>query len=380
VGPFSGDRLWQARLAAELAREDLAQRAGVQLADRIRDWERGAHAPQARYVARLAAALGVDPVVLYDVDPARPPLRVLRLARGVSLQQLAELAGATTNVPSTPERQGRPLISRSGMTTATGTREIPFGRPHVWRSLTNLTPYCSVCDVSYVFDDSSSAGQAIGKGSRFVCVPGRLEGAEPPPNAVAGEVVEWAAQRCIETRLELASETWQTQIELADAEPGSTSVTVTVTREPKGGSRLLHSLQRRSVQRMVQRTVDSELAKLPAHINGVAEDHIAGAAEVWSGAIAMEREAEGWVLHLRGEVDAAAVRGLELERRLEDVRVVVIDVTDLTYLDSIALPPLRRWAKAASRAGQPPLVRGVNQDFDRMLGVMGMTSVFQRAP
>ena len=42
----------------------------------------------------------------------------------------------------------------------------------------------------------------------------------------------------------------------------------------------------------------------------------------------------------------------------------VIDVTDLTYLDSIALPPLRRWAKAASRAGQPPLVRGVNQDFD----------------
>ena len=92
VGPFSGDRLWQARLAAGLTREDLAQRAGVRSADRIRDWERGAHAPQARYVPRLAAALDVDPVVLYDVDPARPPLRVLRLARGLSLQQLAELA------------------------------------------------------------------------------------------------------------------------------------------------------------------------------------------------------------------------------------------------------------------------------------------------
>ena len=266
------------------------------------------------------------------------------------------------------------------MTTATGTREIPFGRQHVWRALTNLTTYCPVCDVSYVFDDSSSAGQAIGKGSRFVCVPGRLEGAEPPPNAVAGEVVEWAAQRCIETRLELASETWQTQIKLADAERGSTSVTVTVTRQPKGGSRLLHSLQRRSMQRMVQRTVDSELAKLPDHTSGVGENHIAGVAEDRNEAIVVEREAEGWVLHLRGEVDAMAVRGLELERRLVDTTVVAIDVNDLTYIDSIALPLLLRWAKAASRAGRPAHVRGVNEEFDRMLGVMGMTSVFLRAP
>ncbi len=95
MGHFSGDRLRQARLAARLTREDLAQRAGVRSTDRIRDWERGSHAPQARYVPRLAAALGVDPVVLYDVDPARPPLRVLGLARGLSLQQLAELAGVS---------------------------------------------------------------------------------------------------------------------------------------------------------------------------------------------------------------------------------------------------------------------------------------------
>lgn len=267
------------------------------------------------------------------------------------------------------------------MTTATGTREVPFGRQLVWRALANLTTYCPVCDVSYVFDGSAtSTGQAIGMGTRFVCVPGRLEGVEPPPNAVAGEIVEWAAQRRIGTRLELASETWQTRIELDDAQDASTRVTITVTCDPQGDSRLLRSLQRRSMQRMVQRTVDSELAKLPGHIAGVADPHIAGVADDRSEAIVMEREAEGWVLHLRGEVDAAAVRGLVFERRLEDVRVVAIDVTDLTYLDSIALPPLRRWAKAASRAGQPALVRGVNQDFDRMLGVMGMTSVFQRAP
>ena len=262
------------------------------------------------------------------------------------------------------------------MATATGTREVPFGRQLVWRSLTDLTTYCPVCDVSYMFDETASGGgQAIGLGSRFVCVPGRLEGAEPPLNAVAGEIVDWVEQRCIGTRLDLASEIWQTRIELGDLERGSTRVTVTVIREPKGGSRLLHSLQRGAMQRLVQRTVDSELAKLPSHISPV---HVAAVVEDKSEAIVMEREGNGWVLHLRGEVDASAVRRLELERRLEGATVVAVDVTGLTYLDSIALPPLRRWARAASRAGRPALVRGVNREFDRMMGVMGMTSAFIR--
>ena len=82
------------------------------------------------------------------------------------------------------------------MTTASGTREVPFARPHVWRALTALTPYCPVCDVSYVFsetpDDKSAA--TIGKGTRFVCVPGQLDGVPPPSNAANGEVVEWVAQ------------------------------------------------------------------------------------------------------------------------------------------------------------------------------------------
>ena len=256
------------------------------------------------------------------------------------------------------------------MATATGAREVPYERRRVWRALTDLTTYCPVCDVSYVFDDGvTGARQALGKGTRFVCVPGRLQGVEPPPNAVVGEIVEWAAQRCIGTRLELASESWRTRIELADVERGSTRVTVTVTQEPKGGSRLLNSLQRRAMQRMVQRTVDSELAKLPDHITGAAEDVIE--------AIAVEQEADGWVLHLRGEVDARVIR-LELERCLAGATVVAIDVCELTYLDATALPLLRRWARAASRAGRPARVRGANQEFDRMLGVMGIASVFDR--
>ncbi|TFV66526.1 UNVERIFIED_ORG: STAS domain-containing protein [Bacillus sp. AZ43] len=262
------------------------------------------------------------------------------------------------------------------MASARGAREVPVSRELVWRALTDPTTYCSVCDVSYVFDDTSSGGgQAIGLASRFVCVPGRLESAEPPPNAVAGEIVEWAEQRCIGTRLERASETWQTRIELDDVEPGSTRVTITVTREPKGGSRLLHAVQRKAMQRMVQHTVDSELAKLPDHITPA---HVAVVAGERNEAIVLERDTDGWVLQLRGEVDASAIRRLGLERQLEGVTVVAIDVTGLTYLDSIALPPLLRWARAASRAGRPALVRGVNQEFDRMTSVMGMTSVFLR--
>lgn len=261
------------------------------------------------------------------------------------------------------------------MAAATGAREIPFDRQLVWRSLTEVTSYCPVCDVSYVFDEPSGGGQAIGLGRRFVCVPGRLEGQDPPPNAVAGEVVEWDEQRCVETRLEVASETWRTRIELGDAGRGSTRVTVTVTCEPRGGSRFRHRLLRKAAQRLVRQTVDSELAKLPAHMGQV---HIDEVVDDRRPAIVMEREGGGWVLHLRGEVDAAAVHSLGLGRRLEGATVVAVDVTGLTYLDSVALPPLRRWARAVSREGRPALVRGTNQEFDRMIGVMGMTSVFRR--
>ena len=146
---------------------------------------------------------------------------------------------------------------------------------------------------------------------------------------------------------------------------------------------------------MVQHTVDSELAKLPDHI---ALDHIApvdiapvDVAPVHAGpadddpvaddrtsVIDVEREAAGSVLYLRGEVDAVAVRRLQLERRLGEEGVVAIDVTGLTYLDSIALAPLVRWARAVSRDGRPATARGANPEFDRMIGVMGMTSVFLR--
>ena len=67
------------------------------------------------------------------------------------------------------------------------------------------------------------------------------------------------------TRLDLTPETWTTRIQLADDGEG-TAVTITVTHQPKGGSKLVRFVQKGATTRLVQHTVDSELAKLPEHL------------------------------------------------------------------------------------------------------------------
>lgn len=150
------------------------------------------------------------------------------------------------------------------MTTASGTRRVPDRREDVWRALAVLHPYCAVCDVSYVVDGPA------GTGATFLCAPGRLdEGRRPAAGAPKGTIVEWTPARVVVTRLELTPETWTTRIELADAGPGGsegTDVTITVIHEPRRGSTLVRFVQRGATQRLVQRTVDGELAKLSAHI------------------------------------------------------------------------------------------------------------------
>jgi hypothetical protein len=152
-------------------------------------------------------------------------------------------------------------------TTATGVRDVPQPRGQVWRALAVLEPYCSVCDVSYVLGESPDSP---GVGTTFVCAPGRLEGA-PAAGAPRGEIVEWDPPRLVATHLRLTSETWTTRIELADTGDGGTRVTMTITHEPTGGSRVVRRLQRGALRRLVQRTVDAELAKVPAHVERVAD-------------------------------------------------------------------------------------------------------------
>ncbi|MDT0274355.1 SRPBCC family protein [Blastococcus goldschmidtiae] len=144
------------------------------------------------------------------------------------------------------------------MSSATGSRVVPEQRADVWRALAVLGPYCPVCDVSYVVTGS-------GRRTTFVAVPGRLDG-EPPEGAPQGRILEWAPGRVVVTQVELTPETWTTRIELEDASAGGTSVTLTVSHEARGRGRLAGRLLRRAARPMVQRTVESELDKVPAHI------------------------------------------------------------------------------------------------------------------
>jgi hypothetical protein len=149
-----------------------------------------------------------------------------------------------------------------GVTSANGVREVPEPRGEVWRALAVLEPYCAVCDVSYVIGDAGTPRV----GTTFVCAPGRLDGAPPAPGSPQGEILDWQPQRLVTTRLVLTPETWTTRIELADTENGGTRVTMTITHEPTAGGRVVRRLQRGALRRLVQRTVDAELEKVPAHV------------------------------------------------------------------------------------------------------------------
>lgn len=152
------------------------------------------------------------------------------------------------------------------MLSATGSRDVPEARATVWAALSALDPYCAVCDVSYVVGPGR-----VGPGATFVCVPGRLDGSPAPAGAPRGEILAWQPRRTIATRLTLTTETWTTRIDLADAD-GGTRVTLTVTLEPEGGNRLVRRIQRSAAQRLVERTVESELGRIPAHLEQAATD------------------------------------------------------------------------------------------------------------
>ena len=83
-----GDRLQAAREARGLTREELATTLELSSPSRIRVWETGLERPRPSFVPRLAAALGIEPLHLLDVDPGDPPLAALRLAAGLATNEM----------------------------------------------------------------------------------------------------------------------------------------------------------------------------------------------------------------------------------------------------------------------------------------------------
>ena len=151
------------------------------------------------------------------------------------------------------------------VTSASGVLEVPQPRAEVWRALAVLEHYCAVCDVSYVMGRTGVAPAEPSIGTRFVCAPGRLGGQPPRPGSPQGEIVAWDPPTLVVTRLVLTPETWTTRVDLTDS-GGGTRVAMAITHEPSGGGRVVRRLQRASLRRLVQRTVDAELAKVPGHI------------------------------------------------------------------------------------------------------------------
>lgn len=91
--PFSPASLRDARHRAGLSQGDLADLIGVSHLTRVSLWERGLEQPRPEVVPRLAAALGIDALDLYEAGPGGPSLAVLRHVAGMSIAELARRTG-----------------------------------------------------------------------------------------------------------------------------------------------------------------------------------------------------------------------------------------------------------------------------------------------
>jgi len=68
MSTFSGDLLRDARKAAGLSRQEVANRVCAQLAQMIETYETGRRSPSISTLARLADAIGVEPCELFADD------------------------------------------------------------------------------------------------------------------------------------------------------------------------------------------------------------------------------------------------------------------------------------------------------------------------
>jgi transcriptional regulator with XRE-family HTH domain len=88
VARLDGEQLARAREAAGLTQPALAAELGVASATRIWLWERGAEQPRPKFVPQMAKILGIKPLNLLEGDPTRPSISALRLAAGLTREEV----------------------------------------------------------------------------------------------------------------------------------------------------------------------------------------------------------------------------------------------------------------------------------------------------
>ena len=90
------------------------------------------------------------------------------------------------------------------------------------------------------------------------------------------------------------------------------------------------------------------------------------------GAVALQREPDGLVLCLTGEVDAAVVGRFTADPDHQPAPVTAIDAGAVTFISSAGVALMLRWAQAASTDGRPVLLRRSARCVDRVLQQMGL--------
>lgn len=93
--------------------------------------------------------------------------------------------------------------------------------------------------------------------------------------------------------------------------------------------------------------------------------------QVWTTA-----EDGGLVLHLRGEVDSAAVARYEKDATADE-QVVAVDAGEVTFLNSAGLVLVVRLTKQRREAGHRPVLRSPTPAVLQVLRLTGTDSLFE---
>lgn len=116
---FSGSKLAAGRVAAGLTQERLAQMLATEQT-RVSEWERGVMTPRPNLMPKLAAAIGMDALNFLAENPDAPSLEDMRLAAGLTMQEVADLLGISlrryrgVEIGSTRREPSDDLVSELG--------------------------------------------------------------------------------------------------------------------------------------------------------------------------------------------------------------------------------------------------------------------------
>lgn len=90
-------------------------------------------------------------------------------------------------------------------------------------------------------------------------------------------------------------------------------------------------------------------------------------------------DSAGWRVHVRGEIDIASSPRLkrQLEQVADDDGPIVVDVSEMTFIDSSGLGVLVEILKRRRDAGLEPMrIQGVQEPVRRVFEITGLTSLF----